>query len=78
MAIITSIVANTTPNLPNEENRGKAVNAVTYGGQVIERIVWDEADDLVYLCSQRCYYQLCDGDMSIRPVGFPRASVMGL
>ncbi len=78
MAIITHIVEGTTPNLSGAENRGKVVKATAHGGRVIERIVWEETDDLVYLCSQRCYDQLCTGDASIRPVGFPRGDVTGL
>lgn len=78
MPIIDDIVANTTINLPIEENRGKAVKVVAYGGKVIDRLVWEEEEDLVYLCTQRCYDQLSTGNTSIRAVGFPRADVIGL
>lgn len=78
MVILSENVADTTLISTGAGNRGKTVKAVAYGGRVITRIVWEEANDLVYLCSQRCYDQLCTGDMSIRPVGFPRNDVTGL
>ena len=78
MAILTDIVADTTISSPEMENRGKPVKALAHGGHVIDRIVWEESDDLVYLCTQQCYDQLCVGDMSRRPVGFPREDVTGL
>jgi len=78
VAIVTENVADTTINLPGTENRGKSVKVAAYGGKIIDRLVWEESADFVYLCTQRCYNQLSAGDESIRAVGFPRSDVTGL
>jgi len=61
-----------------KENRGKSVSVVAFGGKILDRLVWEESEDFVYLCTQRCYDQLSAGDTSIRAVGFPREDVQGL
>lgn len=75
MVIVTDIVVDTTPISTKGESKGKAAQALDYRGRTIKRIIWEVTDELVYLCTQRCYEQLCSGDMSIRPVGFPRNDV---
>lgn len=76
MAIVTNVVDGTTPEGKELENRGKAVKARAYGGREIERLVWEETADVVYLCTKRCFDQLSAGDGSIRPVGFPREDIV--
>lgn len=76
MAIVARVVAGTTPNYGGTRNRGKVVKARAHGGREIERVVWEEAKDVVYLCTKRCFDRLTAGDHSTRPVGFPREDVI--
>jgi ribosomal protein S19E (S16A) len=78
VASLAEVVANTTINYGSTENRGKSVKAVAHGGKIIDRLVWEELQDVVYLCTQRCFDQLSAGDESIRPIGFPRGDIQGL
>jgi hypothetical protein len=66
VAIMHKNVAGTTLEPYSTENRGKPVKAVAYGGKVIERLVWEELGDVVYLCTQRCFDQLAEMD----PIGW--------
>jgi hypothetical protein len=66
----------TTISAQNTEKRGDKVRVRVFGGQVIERIVWDAEEYVLYLCSPRTYESLLADDPSYQPVGFPRDSII--
>ena len=70
-----SSVQNTTQVTQNTENRGKRVLANMFGGVTAERVVWEEDGDTVYLCSEKCYKQLLDGNGENQPIGFSRSDI---
>lgn len=64
-----------TENTENIYNRGEKVNVRVFGGAVVERRVWEEVGDAVFVCTDRCYENLLQGNFEIRPVGFLKQAV---
>lgn len=54
---------------------GDAVLARTVKGEWVERRVWSDAADVVYLCSDRLFDELSRGCSILWPIGFPKADV---
>lgn len=67
---------NTTTRMFRTDRRGASVKVRLYGGAIVERVVWDEEDGVVYLCSRDCYTRKLAGDPEARPIGFPSGDVM--
>ena len=63
-------------NYAKKAERGKVVSVRLHGGEVVKRVVWEVAEDAVYLCSARLYDRLLAGDNTNRPVGFPTEDVV--
>lgn len=55
--------------------RGDSVLAKTAGGQWVPRRVWNDAADVVYLCSDRLFDELSRGCSMLWPIGFPKSDV---
>jgi len=66
-----STIKNTTNTIKNTISKGSLVKARMHGGCIEDRIVWDVDGDTYYLCTNRCYEKLCNGDHSTRPIGYP-------
>jgi hypothetical protein len=60
----------------NTEKRGDKVRVRVFGGKIIERIVWDAEESVLYLCSPRSFEALIADDATYQPIGFPRDSVV--
>ena len=59
------------------KNKGEAVNVTLFGGEIVERLVWeDDGGEVLYLCTKRVYEKLLNDDFSLRPVGFPRSALV--
>lgn len=70
------ISKNTTQTDVSHRDRGASVKVRLYGGEIVERVVWDEEDGVVYLCSRDCYARKLAGDPEARPIGFPAEDVL--
>lgn len=69
-------VRNTTPWMKNTERRGEYVRVTLFGGDIVERVVWEECEEVVYLCSERCFSELVSsGGSAFRPVAYPREDI---
>lgn len=55
--------------------RGRAVVVKTYNRGEVERVVWADAGDTVYLCSARQFKALAQGHPAPSPIGFPRGDI---
>lgn len=55
--------------------KGEMVMAKTYGGGQVERRVWEDTGETVYLCSERQYEALNKGWDAPMPIGFPKQDV---
>lgn len=67
---------NTESIVQNTENRGMRVKVRVCGGDVVERRVWERSEDVIYLCSERCYEWLINGDNYRNPVAFPESAIV--
>lgn len=74
-AIIRRFAKNTTEGMGCTEARGKEVFVTLCGGDVVRRIVWEDAGDVVYLCSRHGFEKLQAGLNDVRPVGFPKSDI---
>ncbi len=61
--------------MPKTENRGKRVKARSATGEILDRLVWEEVEDAVFICTERCFTLLQSGDDSFRAVGFERGAI---
>ena len=71
-------VQNTTKNTESTEsmkNRGVTVSVKVFGGDVVSWRVWEEVGDAVFVCTDRCYENLLQGNFETRPVGFPKQAI---
>ncbi len=59
----------------NQLKKGEMVVAKTYGGGEVERRVWEDIGETVYLCSERQYEALNKGWDAPMPIGFPKQDV---
>src|SRR5712692_1900196 len=50
--------------------KGEKVVARTFGGGQVERRVWEDGGEVVYLCSERQYEALNRGWSAPTPIGF--------
>lgn len=55
----------------NTENRGKKAKVKVFSGNIVERIVWEQNNNVVYLCTNRVYKELIADGSDFRPIGFP-------
>ena len=55
--------------------KGESVIAKTFGGGEVERLVWQDGENTVYLCSGRQYEALNRGWDAPMPIGFPKQDV---
>lgn len=67
---------NATTFEKNSNHRGSNVEVKVFGGGIVDRIVWDEDRDVIYLCTKRCFEALLRNDDSTRPVGFPKIDIV--
>lgn len=58
--------------------RGCPVEVALAGGELAERIVWQVAGNLVYVCSEKTYERLSRGELAAQPIGFPLDDVRAL
>ena len=60
-------------------NRGKWAKVLCYGGKIVERIIWEETDDAVFVCTQEKYKKLLgdnENECAHPPyIGFPKRDV---
>ncbi len=56
--------------------RGTRVAVKTYGGKVVERLVWDYAAGVCFVCTDDIYAALQDGNEAPTPTGFPIEDVV--
>lgn len=71
-----SSVHNTTPRRNfSEMRRGQTVKVRLVCGDLVERVVWDDRNEYVFLCSARCYSLLLAGSDAPSPIGFPRSDI---
>ncbi len=70
-------VQNTTAHRKNTElHRGVKVRVRLYGGEIVERLVWNDLDDFVFVCTNRNYELLRTGRNAPSPIGFPRGDIL--
>lgn len=55
---------------------GEAIKVKTHSGEVVERFVWEDAGDVVFVCTRRVYDMLKAGFDAPLPIGFPKSSVV--
>jgi len=55
--------------------RGDPVLAKTARGDWVARRVWNDAADVVYVCSERLFQDLSRGCSILWPIGFPKADI---
>ena len=61
----------------NTESRGKKVKVRVFGGKIVDRVIWEKVGSVVFLCSERSYQWLLDGEDCPQPVGFPEDAIVG-
>ena len=74
-----AITRNTTESARNTEiSRGTVVEVDLAGGGLAERLVWEVADGLVFVCNQKTFDRLERGDDAAMPIGFPTSDVRAI
>lgn len=72
-------VPRTTISVQNTNiERGDQVEVKLAGGDLAERIVWQVAGNLVYVCNEKTYERLSRGELAAQPIGFPLVDVRAL
>jgi|DEB0MinimDraft_12_1074336.scaffolds.fasta_scaffold01855_12 hypothetical protein len=69
-------MANETFSVQNTEiSKGAVVRVRSYGGEILERRVWEVTGDAVFVCAEHVWEALASGIDAAPPVGFPIADV---
>jgi hypothetical protein len=55
--------------------RGEVVLVRTFGGEPVERRVWDVGDSVVYVSNNEEFEKLVAGKPALAPVGFPKEDI---
>lgn len=55
--------------------RGTTVTVKLHDGSVVERVLWEETPDRVFVTSAENYQKLLRGERDAVPIGFPRKDV---
>ena len=55
--------------------RGEMVLVRTFGDRPVVRRVWDSAKGLIYICSDKQFDMMANGEDSPPPIGFPANDV---
>ena len=52
--------------------RGERITVRLFDGTIVERVIWDETEDRVFVTSAANYEKLLRGQWEALPIGFPR------
>ena len=55
--------------------KGQLISVRDYRGRWLDRVVWEDAGDSVFVTSNKVLIQLERGDFSLIPIRFPKSSV---
>lgn len=70
-------VQNTTENTDGELLRkGEKVAVRLFDGSIVERLVWEDHIDHVFICTEKTFQQLLSGADCPAPIGFPSEDVI--
>ncbi len=65
----------TTVSVRNTET-SKVVSVRTLDRGIVDRVIWQETDSHVYVCTETSYRMLCRGLDAPAPIGFPWSDVV--
>ena len=73
---MTVSVLDATISVKKTEIRGTKVKVRVFGGKIVDRVIWEKVGSVVFLCTDRSYRWLLDGEEGPQPVGFPEDAIV--